>query len=421
MKKTNLKTKITSLVLAVMMIIAFIPTMTLSVSAAKNKGLIWPTPGYDMSCPYGAHSMCFDGVPDHVNGHDGIDTFAKGGTPIIASHSGIVDKAEWWGGYGNCVILNSTSSSFSGYTLYAHANSLVVKKGDRVNQGDVIGYVGTTGNSGGNHLHFEVWSSYGVRVNPRNYVDPDDKIGTNTSTATTSANISNGWYIISTKLNNKKCIDIKSGSKANGATTILQDFSSNGGDNQQFYFERLSDGTYRIKAKHSNLYLEVRNSSRSNFAEIAQWEWNDSYACKRWYIIDVGGGYYTFVNKESGKVMDVNGAQTANGTKISQYEKNNTDAQKFKLISVSTSNTTIKNPYPAPTRWLYLNDPMLNGNDVKWLQWSLNRLGFNCGEVDGIFGRNTHNALIAWQRKYNLDPDGIFGNLSLAKMKSLID
>lgn len=148
----------------------------------------------------------------------------------------------------------------------------------------------------------------------------------------TSANIADGYYSISSKLNNSKCVDIKGGYKDNGTTAILYDWQ--GSDNQIFYFERLSDGTYRIKAKHSGRYLEVRDSSHNNGAEVAQWEWHDGYSCKRWYIIDTGGGYYKLVNKESGKCLDVAGANTTNSTRIQQYEDNATDAQRFKLTKV---------------------------------------------------------------------------------------
>ena len=186
MKKANLKTKMTALVLAVMMTLALLPAMAMNASAAKNKGFIWPTPGYDMSCPFGAHSMCFDGIPDHVGGHGGIDTYAVRGTPILAAHSGyIIEKKDSTdGGYGRYIEIQAENvPNFTGTTLYAHASSLTSKReGEKVTQGEVIGYVGGSGYGSetkyGAHLHFEVWKSYnGTKVNPRDYVDPDDKGG----------------------------------------------------------------------------------------------------------------------------------------------------------------------------------------------------------------------------------------------------
>ncbi len=99
--------------------------------------------------------------------HTGIDIPAPQGTPIIASNSGVVTTARYAStGYGNRVIVDHGG----GYkTLYAHCNSLNVKVGDYVNQGDVIAYVGTTGMSTGNHLHFEIREN-DVTVNPYPYI-----------------------------------------------------------------------------------------------------------------------------------------------------------------------------------------------------------------------------------------------------------
>lgn len=152
---------------------------------------------------------------------------------------------------------------------------------------------------------------------------------TQQSNLSSSANISNGYYTIASKLDLSKGIDIDGGRYENGTCAIL--YTLHGNENQVFYFERLSDGTYKITAKHSGLSLEVRNSSKDNGTDVAQWEYSDGYNCKKWYIVDCGGGYYKFVNKESGKCLDVEGASSADCTRIQQYEDNGTDAQLFKL------------------------------------------------------------------------------------------
>ena len=92
--------------------------------------------------------------------HAGIDFAAAGGTPIYAAASGYVQVAGWsTGGYGNYVIIYhgkmSDGNTYS--TLYAHMRSVATSAGKYVKQGELIGYVGTTGNSTGNHLHLEVW------------------------------------------------------------------------------------------------------------------------------------------------------------------------------------------------------------------------------------------------------------------------
>ena len=107
--------------------------------------------------------------------HAGIDLAAGGGTPIYAAASGYVQVAGWSsGGYGNYVIIYhgkmSDGNQYS--TLYGHMRSVATSAGKYVQQGEIIGYVGSTGNSTGNHLHLEVWKggSKANAVNPRGYI-----------------------------------------------------------------------------------------------------------------------------------------------------------------------------------------------------------------------------------------------------------
>ena len=107
--------------------------------------------------------------------HAGTDFAAPGGTPIYAAASGYVQVAGWSsGGYGNYVIIYhgkmSDGNTYS--TLYGHMKSVATSAGKYVKQGELIGYVGSTGNSTGNHLHLEVWKggSKANAVNPRGYI-----------------------------------------------------------------------------------------------------------------------------------------------------------------------------------------------------------------------------------------------------------
>jgi murein DD-endopeptidase MepM/ murein hydrolase activator NlpD len=86
--------------------------------------------------------------------HNGIDFGAPMGTPVLAAYAGQVAIADWLGGYGLTVVLDHAQGSAE--TLYAHLSELFVKEGEEVKQGDVIGLVGSTGNSTGPHLHFEL-------------------------------------------------------------------------------------------------------------------------------------------------------------------------------------------------------------------------------------------------------------------------
>ena len=122
---------------------------------------ICPLPSYKyISCYYG------DG------GHKGVDFAAPGGTPIYAVASGVVTVATSHYSYGNYVMVyHGTDDQGNTYaTLYAHMNSWPpVSVGQSVTKGQVIGYVGTTGNSTGNHLHLELRVN-GARTNPLSYV-----------------------------------------------------------------------------------------------------------------------------------------------------------------------------------------------------------------------------------------------------------
>ncbi|MFN2504489.1 MAG: murein hydrolase activator EnvC [Acidimicrobiales bacterium] len=109
---------------------------------SSGSGLIWPTDG-GVTSPFG---MRWGRI------HAGIDIDSGPGAPIRAAKSGEVIMASYNGGYGNCVIIDH-GGSFT--TLYAHQSSMVVGVGEVVERGDLIGYVGGTGNVTGPHLHFE--------------------------------------------------------------------------------------------------------------------------------------------------------------------------------------------------------------------------------------------------------------------------
>ena len=106
--------------------------------------------------------------------HAGTDFAAPAGTPIMASGSGIVTRARWCGGGGNCVKIKHNSTY---ETVYAHMKSFAkgIREGKRVRQGQIIGYVGSTGLSTGPHLHYEVHVNK-KKVNPQKLKLPSGKI-----------------------------------------------------------------------------------------------------------------------------------------------------------------------------------------------------------------------------------------------------
>ena len=125
--------------------------------------LCWPLPGHTyISCNFGEEDAYGN------SGHRGTDIPAPEGTPILAAHGGTVIISGWNNSYGNQVLLDNGAGLS---TRYAHMTAAAVSAGETVTAGQVIGYVGNTGDSTGFHLHFEVMQN-GVRVNPLDAVTP---------------------------------------------------------------------------------------------------------------------------------------------------------------------------------------------------------------------------------------------------------
>ncbi len=136
------------------------------VAADNEEGLpegtgefIWPVRGGQITSYYGMRNGRF---------HQGIDIGAPNGTPILASDNGLVVFEGWYSAYGRLIIIEHGEY----FTYYAHNSSNKVGVGDIVEQGEMIGYIGVSGNATGPHLHFEIRSG-GIRGkthNPLNYI-----------------------------------------------------------------------------------------------------------------------------------------------------------------------------------------------------------------------------------------------------------
>lgn len=141
--------------------------------ADANAKLLWPV---DSSIRIITSDYGWRKLYGKDNYHIGIDFGAPGGRNIYASADGVVRKATYNSSYGNYILIDHGNTIS---TLYAHASKLLVSVGQTVKRGDVIALVGTTGNSTGNHLHFE------VRVNGQ-HTDPLHKDGKNNES----------WFVI---------------------------------------------------------------------------------------------------------------------------------------------------------------------------------------------------------------------------------
>ena len=130
-----------------------------------------PINGARLSSPFGMRKHPIDGFNKM---HRGTDFAAPIGTPIMASGNGLIKKAGWCGGGGNCIVIKHNSTY---QTIYAHMSKFArgIRSGVRVKQGQTIGYVGSTGKSTGPHLHYEVVVN-GKKINSQTLKLPSGKI-----------------------------------------------------------------------------------------------------------------------------------------------------------------------------------------------------------------------------------------------------
>ena len=130
-----------------------------------------PINGARLSSSFGMRKHPIDG---YNKMHKGTDFAAPMNTPIMASGDGIIARAKWCGGGGNCIKIKHNSTYA---TIYAHMSKFAsnIRIGMRVKQGQIIGFVGSTGNSTGPHLHYEVIKN-GKKINSQTLKLPSGKI-----------------------------------------------------------------------------------------------------------------------------------------------------------------------------------------------------------------------------------------------------
>jgi len=142
------------------------------VDLAKNKEemllcrpAIQPVLNKDLKRLASGYGVRIDPVYKIPKLHTGMDFTGSLNTEIYATGKGVVEFVGWRQGYGNTIIINH---GFNYKTLYGHLTSFKIKEGSKVNRGDIIGYMGTSGKSTGIHLHYEVWLR-GKPTDPKNY------------------------------------------------------------------------------------------------------------------------------------------------------------------------------------------------------------------------------------------------------------
>ncbi|MCM2268357.1 MAG: M23 family metallopeptidase [Elusimicrobiales bacterium] len=136
-------------------------------NGARATPAIWPTEGR-ITSPYGyrIHPLRLSGEY-----HSGIDIANEAGTSILATADGVVRHSGWAQGYGMCAVVDH---GFGYSTLYGHMSEIIAAEGTQVKRGQLIGRMGSTGTSTGNHLHYEVWTG-GLPKDPMKFLQVGGK------------------------------------------------------------------------------------------------------------------------------------------------------------------------------------------------------------------------------------------------------
>ena len=276
-------------------------------------------------------------------------------------------------GAGNGVVIDHGGGIFS---YYCHMNnSIQVRAGDWVRQGQLIGYMGSYGFSTGKHLHFEIkqnaymsddlpgwargdsvnnnpigseyivntsWDSSWDRISySRDYSgQSSDPVSTPVSKDTTGyATIPDGVYSLSPACAPGSRLDIWNGSTEVGAITHI--WQQADVESQKFTITNVGGAYYKISPKHSGLVLDVYGAFTQSGTKVYQYTWAD-VENQKWVFFSAGNGYYYIRPSHNTNLgLDVSGGYSDNGTNVLVYEKNTTNAQKWKLEMLESFDVSV--------------------------------------------------------------------------------
>ena len=340
-----MKRKIISMLVSVSMVLTiFTFSSAISVNASSQSNN-WSWPTY-------VHSIKSD-WPNYSSGsyHAGTDFPVPLNTPVYSTCDGeVVAVTSLTTSYGKHIKIRATVNGSTVYIRYCHLNSFAVNVGDKVTSGQLIAYSGSTGNSTGPHLHYEVRNSndrYGSssnpNLNPRDYLPGTSYLFTSDKSTDVpsitipsgSQTVSDGEYHIVSALDNNMGLDVEAASSDLCAN--IQLYNNVLDDSQVFVVNCLGDGYYKITNKHSGKSLDVANGGMKSGTNVWQYDYTGDNA-QKWIIKESGDGkYFNIVSAKNGLYLDVDGGIAENCRNIRTYSYNNTNAQKWKFVAFGNS------------------------------------------------------------------------------------
>lgn len=340
-----MKRKIISMLVSVSMVLTiFTFSSAISVNASSQSNN-WSWPTY-------VHSIKSD-WPNYSSGsyHAGTDFPVSLNTPVYSTCDGeVVAVTSLTTSYGKHIKIRATVNGSTVYIRYCHLNSFAVNVGDKVTSGQLIAYSGSTGNSTGPHLHYEVRNSndrYGSssnpNLNPRDYLPGTSYLFTSDKSTDVpsitipsgSQTVSDGEYHIVSALDNNMGLDVEAASSDLCAN--IQLYNNVLDDSQVFVVNYLGDGYYKITNKHSGKSLDVANGGMKSGTNVWQYDYTGDNA-QKWIIKESGDGkYFNIVSAKNGLYLDVDGGIAENCRNIRTYSYNNTNAQKWKFVAFGNS------------------------------------------------------------------------------------
>ena len=340
-----MKRKIISMLVSVSMVLTiFTFSSAISVNASSQSNN-WSWPTY-------VHSIKSD-WPNYSSGsyHAGTDFPVPLNTPVYSTCDGeVVAVTSLTTSYGKHIKIRATVNGSTVYIRYCHLNSFAVNVGDKVTSGQLIAYSGSTGNSTGPHLHYEVRNSndrYGSssnpNLNPRDYLPGTSYLFTSDKSTDVpsitipsgSQTVSDGEYHIVSALDNNMGLDVEAASSDLCAN--IQLYNNVLDDSQVFVVNYLGDGYYKITNKHSGKSLDVANGGMKSGTNVWQYDYTGDNA-QKWIIKESGDGkYFNIVSAKNGLYLDVDDGIAENCRNIRTYSYNNTNAQKWKFVAFGNS------------------------------------------------------------------------------------